>query len=84
MHLTEDILDVTRIESNNLKISGEIINLNELISNVITDFVNGVGKNNDEKPMFILEYKFDKITGKDGEIKERSHQYKIKTDEKKY
>jgi two-component system, OmpR family, sensor histidine kinase VicK len=36
-HLTEDILDVTRIESQNLNLKLERLNLNEIISNAIND-----------------------------------------------
>lgn len=36
--LTEDILDVTRIESNTLKLRKERFNLNEVITNVVEDY----------------------------------------------
>jgi signal transduction histidine kinase len=36
-HLTEDILDVTRIESQNLNLKVEQLNLDEIISNAIND-----------------------------------------------
>jgi two-component system, OmpR family, sensor histidine kinase VicK len=39
LRLTEDILDVTRIESNFLVLNKERINLNEVISNAINDII---------------------------------------------
>ena len=44
--LTEDILDVTRIESHSLKLKKERFNLNELISNTVQDHKNEIEKNN--------------------------------------
>ena len=44
--LTEDILDVTRIESHSLKLNKERFNLNELISNAVQDYRNEIEKNN--------------------------------------
>jgi two-component system, OmpR family, sensor histidine kinase VicK len=38
-HLTEDILDVTRIESNSLVLNKEQFNLNEVISNALNDAI---------------------------------------------
>src|SRR5438067_11926635 len=37
--LTEDILDVTRIESSSLLLNKEQFNLNEVIANAINDFI---------------------------------------------
>ena len=42
--LTNDILDVTRIESQTLKLNKEKFNLNELISNIVEDFKNDIQK----------------------------------------
>ena len=42
MHLTEDILDVTKIESHSLKLHKEKVNLNDKISNVINDVKNQI------------------------------------------
>ena len=42
MHLTEDILDVTKIESHSLKLHKEKVNLNDIISNVINDVKNQI------------------------------------------
>src|SRR5919199_5309833 len=42
--LTNDILDVTRIESQTLKLNKEKFNLSELISSVSEDFKNGIAK----------------------------------------
>jgi signal transduction histidine kinase len=44
--LTEDILDVTRIEGHSLKLKKELFNLNELISNTVQDHQNEIEKNN--------------------------------------
>lgn len=44
--LTSDILDVTRIETQSLKLNKERVNLNELISNVIEDYENEIEKSN--------------------------------------
>jgi signal transduction histidine kinase len=55
--LSEDILDVTRIESHNLILRKEKFNLNEIISNAISDTVNQVivkeNKENSVKLEFI-------------------------------
>jgi two-component system, OmpR family, sensor histidine kinase VicK len=42
--LTEDILDVTKIESQSLKINKERVNLNELISSLVDDYRNHIEK----------------------------------------
>ena len=44
MHLIEDILEVTGIEGNTLKIKRERVNLCEIITNVIHDFVRSASK----------------------------------------
>ena len=44
--LTEDVLDVTRIESRNLKLRKEKVSLNEIISNTISDYRNQLVKEN--------------------------------------
>jgi signal transduction histidine kinase len=44
--LTNDILDVTRIETQSLKLNIERVNLNELISDVIEDQINQIEKTN--------------------------------------
>jgi len=44
--LTNDILDVTRIETQSLKLNIERVNLNELISDIIEDYVNEIEKTN--------------------------------------
>src|ERR671924_160422 len=46
-HLTEDILDVTKIESQSLSLKKEIFNLNEIIMSVLAEFGSRTrGKNN--------------------------------------
>jgi signal transduction histidine kinase len=44
--LTEDILDVSRIESHSLKLNKERFNLDDLISSVIDDYRNRIEKDN--------------------------------------
>ena len=44
--LTQDILDVSRIESRSLDLKKELFNLNEMISNAVADY-NRVGKEQD-------------------------------------
>ena len=38
IQLTNDILDVTKIETNNLNLNKELFNLNDLISDIIEDY----------------------------------------------
>ncbi len=48
--LAEDILDVSRIESHNLSLNKEQVNINDIIQNVIEDYKNRMErKNNDDK-----------------------------------
>jgi two-component system, OmpR family, sensor histidine kinase VicK len=44
--LTEDILDVTRIESKALYLHKDQFNINELLSNIVEDYKNNIEKNN--------------------------------------
>ena len=44
--LTEDILDVTKIESQSLKLNKERFNLSELISTIVEEYKNEIGKDN--------------------------------------
>jgi len=44
--LTEDILDVTRIESNALYLHKDQFNLNELLLDIVEDYKNSIEKNN--------------------------------------
>ena len=46
--LAEDILDITRIESQSLKLNKDGFNLNDLISNVVQDYRNQIEKDNDD------------------------------------
>jgi signal transduction histidine kinase len=45
-HLANDILDVTRIESQTLKLNKQRFNLNEVLSSIVNDFKNEIRKNN--------------------------------------
>ena len=65
MHLIEDVLDVTKIEGNILKMKIESINLSEIISEVIYNFINGIEKNENKKNEFQCEYRSYKVM-KDG------------------
>ena len=50
--LTDDILDVTRIESDTLMLKIEPLNLNDLISNIVEDYRNQIEKNDDDVRLF--------------------------------
>jgi two-component system, OmpR family, sensor histidine kinase VicK len=45
--LTDDILDVTRIESETLMLKIEPLDLDDMISNIVDDYRNQIEKNND-------------------------------------
>jgi signal transduction histidine kinase len=46
--LTNDILDITRIESQTLKLNKEKFNLTELVSTIVEDFKNDIQKNSSD------------------------------------
>jgi signal transduction histidine kinase len=50
--LTNDILDVSRIESQNLRLNKEKVNINEKISNVVNDIKNQI-RNPDKQIVFL-------------------------------
>jgi signal transduction histidine kinase len=50
--LTDDILDVTRIESETLMLKIEPLNLDDLISNIVEDYRNQIEKNDDGVRLF--------------------------------
>ena len=58
--LVEDILDVTKIESRIFKLNTELFELNEVISNVVTDFENII-KNKNSKVQILYEPNRNKI-----------------------
>lgn len=69
--LTNDILDVTRIESKTLTLNKEKFNLSDLLSNIVQDYKNGIEKNNGNvrllynqpnKDSFIVEVDRERIT----------------------
>jgi len=66
--LSEDILDVTRIESHNLMLRKEKFNLNEIISNAISDTTNQVIVKENKENSVKLEFtnSRDKGKGEDG------------------
>jgi signal transduction histidine kinase len=57
-HLTEDILDVTKIESQSLQLQKEKFNLNEVIMSVLADYESLIGKIKDVKVSFISKGDF--------------------------
>jgi two-component system, OmpR family, sensor histidine kinase VicK len=57
--LTDDILDVTRIESDALMLKIEPLDLADLISNIIEDYKNQIEKNNDSVELYYQEPKDD-------------------------
>ena len=46
IQLSNDILDVTKIETNNLNLNKELFNLNDLISDIIEDYKNQLDNKN--------------------------------------
>ncbi|HZA08148.1 MAG TPA: ATP-binding protein [Nitrososphaeraceae archaeon] len=54
--LTEDILDVTKIESHSLNLNKESFNLNDVITNVIEDTVSNIGLKSQYANLVKLEY----------------------------
>jgi two-component system sensor histidine kinase VicK len=69
--LTNDILDVTRIESKTLTLNKEKFNLSDLLSNIVQDYKNGIEKsdgnvrllyNQPNKDSFIVEADRERIT----------------------
>lgn len=58
--LTNDILDVTKIETKNLSLSKELFDLNELIYNIVEDYRNQV-----DSRYVSLSYTFDNYYGHD-------------------
>jgi signal transduction histidine kinase len=55
-HLTEDILDVTKIESHSLNLKKEQFNLNDIITNVIEDMVANIAKKSQHANLIKLTY----------------------------
>jgi signal transduction histidine kinase len=64
--LSEDILDVTKIESQNLILKKQVFNLNDIISNAISDTMNHIIKEKKENSVK-LEPINSKEKGKEGE-----------------
>jgi signal transduction histidine kinase len=54
--LTNDILDVTRIESKSLKLQKEQFNLNDLLSNVVEDYKIEIEKNKRNVKLFLKDF----------------------------
>jgi signal transduction histidine kinase len=70
--LSEDILDVTRIESHNLMLRKEKFNLNEIISNAISDTTNHVIVKENKENSIKLEFTNSRDKGK-GECGEQGN-----------
>ncbi len=75
MHLIENVLDVTKIEGNALKMKIESIDLSEIISKVIYNFVNNIEKNEYKKNEFLYEYKSYKIMKDGSKVSKLLYQY---------
>jgi signal transduction histidine kinase len=71
--LSQDILDVTKIEGGSLKLNKEHLNLNEVISNVADDYRNQIKNSNRN---IKLVYEFYKKQAKEGEQKQQYPQKK--------
>jgi signal transduction histidine kinase len=54
--LTEDILDVTKIESKSLNLSKELFNLNDIITNTVDDIVANIAKKSQHANLIKLSY----------------------------
>ncbi|MBV9179527.1 MAG: HAMP domain-containing histidine kinase [Nitrososphaeraceae archaeon] len=54
--LSEDILDVTKIESHNLILKKEIFNLNDIISNAISDITNQIIVKENKESIIKIEF----------------------------
>jgi signal transduction histidine kinase len=59
--LAEDILDITRIESQSLDLKKERFNLNDLILNGVQDYKNQLEKDHDNNITLLYEFKNDDI-----------------------
>jgi signal transduction histidine kinase len=71
--LSQDILDVTKIESGSLKLNKEHFNLNEVISNIADDYRNQIKNSNRN---IKLVYGFYKKQAKEGEEQQEYQQKK--------
>ena len=71
--LSQDILDVTKIEGGSLKLNKEHLNLNEVISNVADDYRNQIKNSNRN---IKLVYEFYKKQAKEGEQKQQQYPQK--------
>jgi two-component system, OmpR family, sensor histidine kinase VicK len=66
IQLTNDILDVTKIETNNLNLNKELLNLGDLIYDIIEDYNNQLdNKNVRLTSKFIYSNKFDEKKGEE-------------------
>ncbi len=59
IQLTSDILDVTKIETNNLHLQKELFNLNDLISDIVEDYNNQIEENENIK--LEIDVLFEKV-----------------------
>src|SRR6187200_2107118 len=73
--LSQDILDVTKIEGGSLRLNKEHFNLNEVISNVADDYRNQIKNSNRN---IKLVYEFYKKQAKEGKQKQQQYPQKKK------
>jgi two-component system sensor histidine kinase VicK len=68
--LTEDILDVTRIDSKILRLNKELIDINDIINEVINDYRNKIDKTSDKEVELVsmIENHSNKSKGDDNDI----------------
>jgi two-component system, OmpR family, sensor histidine kinase VicK len=72
IQLTTDILDITKIETNNLNLNKELFNLSDLISDIIEDYKDQLDNENVKlAPKFIYSSKPDEKKEEDGENKNK-------------
>jgi two-component system, OmpR family, sensor histidine kinase VicK len=72
--LTNDILDVTKIETNNLNLNKELFNLGNLISDIIEDYKNHLDNENVKLAPYFIDS--NKIV-RDGEEAKNKNKYNI-------
>ena len=81
IQLTSDILDVTKIETNNLKLNKELFNLYELISDLIDDYNNQLDNGNIKLEYEVLYFKRNDDDNepekKEGLIKKETNTYSL-------
>ncbi len=72
IQLTSDILDVTKIETNNLKLNKELFNLDDLISDIVEDYNNQIDNENIK-----LKYEFLYFNKNDDDYEDEKNERRI-------